>query len=198
MRVFGLVPVAALTATFVLTTHPALAQARLRGADTVAIGASVGVLAPDNGSEESARALEDAAAAVDAFVEYHYDAHTSVRAMYGWARPALQTGDDRALRRQHVAVGVTYGWFLGRFRPFGSVGGGAYFVSRRESIGEVGNTVAKPGGLLGWGVEYALRTLMLRTEMNVHILTAEPQLPELGGHTLTAFAWTFGVTVPIR
>lgn len=198
MRVFSFVSVVAPTAMLVLTAQPVLAQVRLPGPDTVAIGASVGFLAPDNDRDASARALEDAAAIVDAFVDYHYNARVSVRGMYGWAQPAFQAGSERTLRRQNVTVSGSYGPLLGRFRPFGSLGGGAYFLSRRDADGKVGNTVTKPGGLLGWGVEYALRTLILRTEMNVHVLAAEPKLPELDGHTLTTFTWTFGARVPLR
>jgi hypothetical protein len=187
---------AIVTSLFLLPTPAAHAQVRMPGSDAVAVGASVGFLAPDNEPEEAARALEDATATVEAFVEYHYDAHVSLRGMYGWAQPAFEIGEDRALRRQQLTVSVSYGWPLGRFRPFASAGGGAYLLSRRDGDRQVGNTVTKPGGLLGWGVEYYLRTVALRTEMNVHILAEEPKLPELGGRTLSAFSWTFGAKVP--
>jgi hypothetical protein len=154
-------------------------------------------LAPANESETAARALEDAAATVDAFVDYHYDAHVSIRGTYGWAQPAFVESADERLRRQHMAVSVSYAWALGGFRPFASVGGGAYFLSRREGDRPGGDAVTKPGGLLGWGVEYYLRTFALRTEMNVHILGEEAKLPELGTRTATAFTWLFGMKIPL-
>jgi hypothetical protein len=177
------------------TASSAQAQDRTPGPGTVAIGASVGFLAPDNGSEESA--LEAAAATVDAFLDYHYDAHVSIRGTYGWAQPAFAESTAGTLRRHHIAVSVSYGWSLGRFRPFASVGGGAYFLSRREGDRQVGDAVTKPGGLLGWGVEYYLRTFALRTEMNVHILGEEAKIPELGARTATVFTWVFGVKIPL-
>ena len=173
-----------------------LAQTRVPGTNTVAVGAGVGFLAPDNVEEESARALETATATFDVFVDYHYNAHVSIRGSYGWAQPAFEGDDERELRRQHATVSVAYGWSLGAFRPYASVGGGAYFLSRRWRGTRVESDVTKPGGLLGWGLEYYLRTFALRTEMNVHILTEDDKLPELGTRTPTAFTWVFGVKVP--
>jgi len=174
---------------------PAVAQARVPGPDTVAVGAGAGFLAPANAEEESARALETAAATFDAFIDYHYNAQVSIRGSYGWAQPAFEGDDDRALRRQHVTVSVAYGWLLGAFRPYASLGGGSYFLSRRQGDARVGSNVVKPGGVVGWGLEYYLRTFALRTEMNVHILTEDDKLPELGTRTPSAFTWVFGVKV---
>ena len=195
MRTFsGIVMIGSFVA--VLNVPSAEAQANLPGPNTVAVGAGVGFLAPANEKEESARALESATATTDVFVDYHYNARVSIRGNYGWAQPAFEGGGDRALRRQHVAVSVAYGWSLGSFRPYASVGGGAYFLSRRQGDARVGNDITKPGGVLGWGLEYYLRTFALRTEMNVHILAEDDKLPEIGKPTLTAFTWVFGVKVP--
>jgi hypothetical protein len=93
-------------------------------------------------------------------------------------------------------VSFIYNWELGRFRPFATIGGGAYFLRRREAGAGPDRTVTKPGGLLGWGGEYYFRTFAVRSEMNVHILSEEKSLPEFDGQTLTAFTWTFGIKVP--
>jgi hypothetical protein len=195
MRMFpGIVMISSLVLLF--DVPPALAQARVPGPNTVAVGAGVGFLAPDTTEEESARVLETATATFDGFVDYHYNTHVSIRGSYGWAQPAFEDGGDRALRRQHVTASVAYGWLLGAFRPYASLGGGAYFLSRRHGDARVGGDVTKSGGILGWGLEYYLRTFALRTEMNVHILTEDDKLPELGTRTATAFTWVFGVKVP--
>lgn len=179
-----------------LVASPGRAQTRTPALDTIAVGGGVGFLAPANEEDDSPRAFEAAAATVEAFLDYHYNAHVSIRGSYGWAQPAFEgTGGD-ALRRQHVAVSVGYGWTLGSFRPYASIGGGAYFLSHRQGSGRVGRDITKPGGVLGWGLEYYLRTFALRTEMNVHMLTREDTLPEIGGQTLSAFTWVFGVKVP--
>jgi hypothetical protein len=102
---------------------------------------------------------------------------------------------NRSLRRHQLNLNVIYNWDLGRFRPFATLGGGTYFLSRREDGAVLGRTVAKPGGSVGWGGEYYLRTFALKSEMNVHILNTEREFSELDGSTLTAFTWTFGIKV---
>jgi hypothetical protein len=180
----------------VLLASPGLAQNRTPGPDAIAVGAGVGFLAPANEEDASGRAFEAATGTIEAFLDYHYNTHVSIRGIYGWAQPAFDgTGDD-ALRRQHVAVSVAYGWPLGSFRPYASIGGAAYFLSHRRGNTRVGNSITKPGGVLGWGFEYYLRTFALRTEMNVHMLTADDGLPEIGRQTPSAFTWVFGVKVP--
>jgi hypothetical protein len=179
-----------------LDASPGLAQTPTPGPDAVAAGVGVGFLAPANDEDESPRAFEPATGTIEAFLDYHYNTHVSIRGGYGWAQPAFEgTGDD-ALRRQHVAVSVAYGWPLRSFRPYASIGGGAYFLSRRQGNARVGNTITKPGGVLGWGLEYYLRTFALRTEMNVHMLTVDDELPEVGRQTPSAFTWMIGVKVP--
>jgi hypothetical protein len=179
-----------------LVASPGLAQTRTPGPDTIAVGAGVGFLAPANEEDDSARAFEAATGTVEAFLDYHYNAHVSIRGSYGWAQPAFEgTGDD-AFRRQHLSVSVAYGWTLGSFRPYGSIGGGAYFLSHRQGNARVGSAITKPGGVLGWGLEYYLRTSALRTEMSVHMLTEGDELPEIGRRTPSAFTWVFGVKVP--
>ena len=179
-----------------LDASPGLAQSRTPGPDTIALGAGVGFLAPANEEDDSARAFEAATGTIEAFLDYHYNAHVSIRGSYGWAQPALEGAGADALRRQHVAVSVAYGWTLGSFRPYASIGGGAYFLSHRQGNARVGNTINKPGGILGWGLEYYLRTFALRTEMSVHMLTKEDDLPEIGRQTPSAFTWVFGVKIP--
>jgi hypothetical protein len=178
-----------------LVASPGLAQTRTPGPNTVAVGAGVGFLAPANEEDDSARAFEAATATVEAFVDYHYNSRVSIRGTYGWAQPAFEATGDDALRRQHVAVSIVYGWPLRSFRPYASIGGGAYFLSHRQGNARAGNNITKPGGVLGWGLEYYLRTFALRTEMNVHMLTEEDEL-QIGRQTPSAFTWVFGVKVP--
>jgi hypothetical protein len=179
-----------------LVASPARGQTRTPGPDTIAVGAGVGFLAPANEEDDSARAFHAATGTVEAFLDYRYNAHVSIRGSYGWAQSAFEgTGDD-ALRRQHLAVSVAYGWTLGSFRPYGSIGGGAYFLSHRQGNSRAGSDITKPGGVLGWGLEYYLRTFALRTEMSVHMLTKDVELREIGRQTPSAFTWVFGVKVP--
>jgi hypothetical protein len=179
-----------------LWPQPAAAQSEHPRENTVAIGGGVGFLASDNGTPDLAQTLQATTGNVDAFFEYYYTPRASLRMMYGWASPQFESVLGGSLRRQHLAFTFTYNIELGRFRPFGSIGGGAYFLSRRDSGTEPDRKVTKPGGLLGWGGEYYFRTFAMRTEMNVHILSEEKSLSEFNGKTLTAFAWTFGIKVP--
>src|SRR5215207_9453055 len=126
------VPILALIVAIVWP-HTAAAQSARPGADTVAIGGDVGFLAPENGASDDARTLEVATGHVDAFVEYYYTSRVSLRGMYGWASPAFESMPGGSLRRQHLNLNVIFNWELGRFRPFATVGGGTYFLSRRES-----------------------------------------------------------------
>jgi hypothetical protein len=105
--------------------------------------------------------------------------------------------DSTRCRAVHSGtLNFLYNWELGRFRPFATAGGGAYFLSGRESGKLVGSAVTKPGGSLGWGGEYYFRTFAVKSEMNVHILDKEKRFSELTDNTLTAFTWTFGIKVP--
>lgn len=188
--------VLAVVVVVTLCPRAAVAQAAQPRAYVAAIGGDVGFLAPDNGDGEAERALEITTATVDAFAEYYYTDRLSLRGMYGWAKPAFESMPARSLRRQHLNLNVVYNWQLARFRPFVTVGGGAYFLNSRERGDGESSAVTKPGGNLGWGLEYHLRTFALKSEMNVQILNDEKNLPELKGNTLTAFTWRFGLKVP--
>jgi hypothetical protein len=174
----------------------AAAQAERPRENTVAIGGDVGLLASDTGESHDQQALQSVTGTVDAFVEYYYTPRASLRAMYGWAAPGFESVPGLTLRRHHLNVNFIYNWEFGRFRPFATLGGGAYFLSRREGGALAGTGVIKPGGSLGWGGEYYFRTFAIKSEMNVHILNEEKTFPELTGKTLTAFTWTFGIKVP--
>ena len=80
--------------------------------------------------------------------------------------------------------------------PVATIGGGAYFLRRREGGESLGEGVTRPGANVGWGVEYYLRTFAIKSEMNVHILSNDRDFAELDGATLSAFTWTFGLKVP--
>jgi hypothetical protein len=178
---------------------PAVTEAQTAAprADTIAIGGDVGFLASDSvTSEDGSSTLDAATGSADAFVEYYYTERVSFRAMYGWAAPRFRSVPELSLRRQHLNVNVLYNWDIGRLRPFAAIGGGTYFVSRRREGNTVGRTLAKPGGALGAGAEYYFRTFAVRSEMSVHVLNDEKEIPELDGATLTGFTWTFGVKVP--
>jgi hypothetical protein len=179
-----------------LWLQPAAAQSADPRENTIAIGGGVGFLASDNGTPDVGQTLQATTGSVDAFFEYYYTPRASLRVMYGWASPRFESTARGSLRRQHLTFGFVYNWELGRLRPFVTVGGGAHFLTRRETGGEPDSRVNKPGGLLGWGGEYYFRTFAVRSEMNVHILSEEKSLPELNGKTLTAFTWTFGIKVP--
>jgi hypothetical protein len=179
-----------------LWPQPAAAQSEHPRENTVAIGGGVGFLASDNGTPDVAQTLQATTGNVDAFFEYYYTPRASLRVMYGWASPQFESPLEGSLRRQHLTFGFIYNWELGRFRPFATIGGGAYFLTRRKTGGEPDARVNKPGGLLGWGGEYNFRTFAVRSEMNVHILSEEKSLPEFNGKTLTGFTWTFGIKVP--
>jgi hypothetical protein len=171
----------------------AAAQGQPPARDTVAIGGDVGFLAPDTGE---AQVLKTATGTADAFIEYYYTDRVSLRVMYGWAAPPYESIAGRSLQRHHLNLNVIYNWKFGSFRPFATIGGGAYFLSRREDDEPVGSRVTKPGGNLGWGGEYHLRTFVVKSEMLVHILTEEKSFPDQEGNTLAAFTWTFGIKVP--
>ena len=179
-----------------LWPQPAAAQFEHPRENTVAIGGGVGFLASDNGTPDVAQTLQATTGNVDAFFEYYYTPRASLRMMYGWASPKFESPLGGSLRRQDLTFGFIYNWELGRFRPFATIGGGAYFLTRRKTGGEPDDRVNKPGGLLGWGGEYYFRTFAVRSEMNVHILSEEKSLPEFNGKTLTGFTWTFGIKVP--
>jgi hypothetical protein len=174
----------------------AAAQTARARENTVVVGADVGFLASDSGASGDDQALQSATGNVDAYVEYYYTPRASLRVMYGWAAPQFESPPARTLRRHQLNVNFIYNWELGRFRPFATVGGGAYFLGRREGGDLVGSSVIKPGGSLGWGGEYYFRTFAVKSEMNVHVLNEEKNFPELNGKTLTAFTWTFGIKVP--
>jgi hypothetical protein len=163
------------------------AQVVTPAAHTVAIGGDMGFIAVKD-SEGTA------AFAVDAFAEYYATPRVSVRGLYGWSRTDLEVETQRSLRRQHVLLNVIYNWDLGRFRPFGTVGGGAFFVQPQQDGQSVGASLTKPGASLGWGAEYYLSVFAVRTEMNVLILGKESS--ELDAKALSGFTWTFGVKVP--
>jgi hypothetical protein len=190
----SLLPVVVLTGQ--AFSPSAYSQVADTGANTVAVGADVGFLASDNPDRpDGSLVLQSATGSADAFVEYYYTPRASFRAMYGWAAPEIESAPRAELRRQQVNVVFIYNWRIGPVRPFAFVGGGAYFIAPEGANG-AGDSVTKPGGTLGWGCEYHLRTFAVRSEMAVHVLGDEASLPTLAGQTLSAFTWTFGFKVP--
>jgi Outer membrane protein beta-barrel domain len=148
-----------LTALICVVPRGTYAQVRAPGENTVAIGGNVGFHATDTGSDD------EHGANLEAFAEYYYSRRASLRGTFGWAEPELQATPKRTLRQQRVLVNFVYNWPLGRFRPFATVGGGAYFLQPRQDGDSVDRRVTKPGANIGWGLEYYLRTLAVRTEM---------------------------------
>jgi Outer membrane protein beta-barrel domain len=171
-----------------ICVEPRISQAEVQSPRAkYAVGGDLGILATTYG-DESARETGDA------YLEYHVTPRASVRGQYGWAETDLEAA--RELRRQHVLFNVLYSWEFGRVRPFATVGGGAYFLQRREGDQSVGDTLTKPGGNLGAGIEYHLqRAFAIKTETNVHLLRGEERFPELKGQTPSGFTWTVGVKV---
>jgi len=168
--------------------EPRISQAQAQSPrGKYAVGGDVGILATTYG-DGSARETGDT------YLEYHLSPRASVRGQYGWAETDLEGA--RELQRQHVLFNVIYGWEFGRVRPFATVGGGAYFLQRREGDQSVGDTLTKPGANLGAGIEYHLRSAFaLKTEANVHLLGGEERYPELKGESPSGFTWTVGVKV---
>lgn len=122
--------------------HDGNAQAKTPGENTVAIGASVGFHAIDTEND-------DVAANLDGFIEYYYTPRASIRAMYSWAEPTLQGAPRRTVRQRRVLVNFLYHWDFGRFRPFITVGGGAYVLQHRADGESIGRRQTKPAGNLG-------------------------------------------------
>ena len=65
------------------------AQVSTPSDNTVAIGGDVGFLG------SGADGLDGESGHVDAFVEYYYTSRSSLRAMYGWARPGFEAVSGR-------------------------------------------------------------------------------------------------------
>jgi len=167
--------------------RPGAAQRMVPDDPTLAVGGDTGFAAAR--SDEGTIAFT-----ADAFVEYYVVPRASLRGLYGWARTDLQTETATALRRRHLLLNVVDNRDLGALSPFATAGGGVFFLQPQQGGQPVGAPTTKPGGALGWGVDYFLSEVALRTEMTA--LMAGQEEPDLGAKALPAFTWTLGVKVP--
>lgn len=180
-----------------IVTFPgsASAQVQLPAQNTLTIGGDVGVL-----YIEGDPAKEDyfGTASVAAHIEYYYNPRVSLRGSFGFANPEYQSDAERTLQQKRILLNVLYYPFTGRsgtferFRPFATIGGGAYFLESRRADLTIHNSGGKAGGNFGGGAEYWWRTFAVRTEFLVHVLGKADDGTSVNGAT-----WMFGFKVPI-
>jgi hypothetical protein len=171
------------------------AQVEMPAPNSVTIGGDVGPL-----YIEGDPVKEDyfGTASVAAHIEYYYNPRVSLRGSFGYANPEYQSDAARTLQQKRILFNVLYYPFTGRsraferFRPFATIGGGAYFLETRLADLTVHNSGGKAGGNFGGGAEYWWRTFAVRTEFLVHAVGKADDGTSVNGAT-----WMFGFKVPI-
>ena len=182
---------------FAIAIFPGIAsaQVQLPAPNTVTVGGDVGPLYIE-GDPVKKDFFSTASAA--AHVEYYYNPRVSLRGSFGYANPEYQSDAARTLQQKRVIFNLLYYPLTGRsrtferFRPFATIGGGAYFLETRLADLTVHNSGGKAGGNFGGGAEYWWRTFAVRTEFLVHVVGKADLGTSVNGAT-----WMFGIKVPI-
>lgn len=148
-----------------LLTLPATALAqRVPHTDSAAVGGDVGVFIPRDDALKWGPALEG-------FYEYYFTPRTSVRIGLGWAEPKFDPFDDDSVRYLRVPVDVVYNWEGGTVHPFVGGGLGIYFLQRKHSGSNVGESETRLGGTLFGGVElFTSDTVSFKLEGRYHVV----------------------------
>lgn len=183
--------------TVMIAIVPALgwAQVKLPTPNTVTIGGDVGPLYIEG---DPIKKDFYGSASGAAHIEYYYNPQVSLRGSFGYANPEYQSDAARTLQQKRVLFNVLYYPLTGRvrgfdrFRPFATIGGGAYFLKTQLADQTVQNSGGKAGGNFGGGAEYWWRTFAVRTEFLVHVVGKADDGTSVNGAT-----WMFGIKVPI-
>jgi hypothetical protein len=172
-RLFRLLCIAA-----VLSIVPVPASSQTPDRGTIAIGADVGTLLPDDAFEP--------ALTLDGFAEWYATPRVSVRAMLAWSNPGVEGRTEDHFRQVKLLFNGVYNWEFGAWRPFVTAGAGAYFVrllldDRPDPEGET------RGGLnFGTGAEYFTTSMTtIKGELRWDVVSHPPLLPDATGFTLT-------------
>jgi hypothetical protein len=155
---------------------PAAAQTADRG--TIAAGAAIGALFPDDTFEN--------ALAFDTFGELYVAPRVSVRGTLAWANPGVSGRTEDHFRQIKLLFNGVYYWDLDEWRPYASAGAGFYFV-RLHLDGRPDPPGETRGGLnLGGGIEYlVLGQTAIRGDLRWDIVSHPPGLPDATGLTIT-------------
>lgn len=173
----------------------AAAQVQLPASNAIAVGGDVGPLYIEG---DPVKKDFFGTASVAAHIEYYYNPRVSLRGSFGYANPEYQSDAARTLQQKRVLFNLLYYPLTGRsrafdrFRPFTTIGGGAYFLKTRLADLAVHKSGGKAGGNFGGGAEYWWRTFAVRTEFLVHVAGKADDGTSVNGAT-----WMFGIKVPI-
>jgi hypothetical protein len=156
----------------------ATAQAQTPAGSSLALGADVGVVLPDEEFEN--------AVTVDGFGEFYVTPRVGIRTMLAWASPGVENRTEDHFRELKLLFNVVYNWEGGKIHPFVTAGAGAYFVRlKREDRGDPDGETR--GGInLGGGLEYFIdgRT-SVKGEARWDVVSHPPGQPDATGLSLT-------------
>jgi hypothetical protein len=123
------------------------AQGRMPHRDANAIGASVGVFAPQQ--DGMTNGLD-----VAGFFEHYMTARDSLRLGADWAEPKREPEKTDGTRMVRVGGDLIHNWEGGSIHPFVGAGLGAYFLQARDNGHNVGDGATKLGGTILGGLEF--------------------------------------------
>ena len=172
--VLGLIATLALPAT-------ASAQRRMPHTDAAAVGADVGMFLPKQDGMSTGPEI-------GGFYEHYLSARDSVRVVFGWANPSVDSSTDQSVREMRVGGELIHNWEGGAIHPFLGAGLGAYFLQRHGADGNIGDGATKLGGTLIGGVEYfTSNTFSIKGEARYHVVS------DWNGYNPSGLALTIGV-----
>jgi hypothetical protein len=134
---------------FLLTgvlTSTAFAQSPQAG--SIAAGAHLGVLFPDEAFEKSL--------AFDGFGEYYVKPNISLRGLFGWASPGFENVTEDHFRQFKLLFNGVFYWEKVKWRPYATAGAGAYFVRQLFDQEPDPDSETRGGLNFGVGTEFSL------------------------------------------
>ena len=153
------------------------ASAQNTQAGSIAAGAEIGVLFPDEAFEKTI--------AIGAFGEYYATPAFSIRGLFSWASPGFENFTEDHFRQVKLLFNGVYYFKHDKWLPFATAGAGAYFVRQTFENAPDPDSETRGGLNFGVGTEYSLGGgATVKGELRWDIVSQPTGFPDATGVSL--------------
>jgi hypothetical protein len=161
-----------------LSCIPFTAAAQTPDTGTLAAGADIGVLFPDEALEKTI--------SFDVYGEYYAAPRLSVRGMFNYASPGFENRTEDHFRQVNLLFNAVYNWEYGVWHPYVTAGAGAYFLREKLDGRDDPDSETRGGINFGGGLEYFLnRATTFKGEARWDVVSHPAGTPDATGFTIS-------------